>query len=84
MGRQADGKAVTLDFAQRYQRVSGTFAGRPRLCFADQPIEGERLALQLETPGRPPLAVELQARGDVLVGQLREGQRKPVDLRARR
>ena len=82
---QADGKAVTLDFRQRYQRMSGTVRWEGReYRFADRPIEGERLALQLEAPGRPPLTLELQARGDALVGQLREGQRQPVDLRARR
>ena len=82
---QADGKEIILDFRQRYQRVSGIvrWAGR-EYRFADRPIEGERLALQLETPGRPPLAVKLQARGDALVGHLREGQRTPIDLRARR
>lgn len=65
--------------------VSGTvrWAGRDYR-FADLPIKGERLALQLAAPGRPPLTVELQARGDALVGQLREGQREPIDLRARR
>jgi SAM-dependent methyltransferase len=81
----AGGEKVALDFEQRYQRVSGTvrWAGRDYR-FADRPIEGERLALGLMAPGRPPLTLELQARGDALVGQLREGQRKPVDLRARR
>ena len=81
----AGGKEVTLDFAQRYQRVSGIvrWAGRDYR-FADRPIKGERLALRLVARGRPPLTLDLQARGAALVGQLREGQRKPVDLRARR
>jgi SAM-dependent methyltransferase len=81
----AGGRPVALDFAQRYQRVSGTlrWAGRD-YHFADRPVKGERLALQLAAPGRPALTVDLRAQGDTLVGQLREGRRKPVELLARR
>ena len=82
---RAGGKEVTLDFAQRYQRVSGTvrWAGRDYR-FVDRPIEGEQLALRLAAPGRPQLILELQASGATLVGQLREGDRAPVALRAQR
>jgi SAM-dependent methyltransferase len=80
----AGGKEVALDFAQRYQRVSGwvRWGGRDYR-FVDRPIEGERVELRLAAPGRSPLIVELRARGDALVGQLREGDRKPVDLLVR-
>lgn len=82
---RAGGKEVALDFAQRYQRVSGSvrWAGRVYR-FTDQSIEGERLALRLAEPGRPPLVVELRAQRDVLSGQLREGRGKPVAMVVRR
>jgi SAM-dependent methyltransferase len=81
----AAGKPVKIDFTQRFQRVSGAlrWAGRDYR-FADQPVEGERVSLQLHAPSGQTLSVQLRARGDALVGQLREGRGNAVELHVRR
>jgi SAM-dependent methyltransferase len=81
----AAGQPLAIDFSQRFQRVSGVvrWAGSDYR-FVDQPVEGERLSLQLHAPGRQTLFVELRARGDALAGELREGRGKAVELHVRR
>ena len=79
---RAAGKAVALEVDQRYQRVSGVlrWSGR-EYRFSDQRIEGERLAMSLESRGRPKLELSLRADGASLVGEVREGRGRSVDVR---
>ncbi len=82
---RAGGTPIALRFAQRYQRVSGDvrWAGRDYR-FADQRIDGERIAIKLESPGRPTLDLTLRARGDTLAGALREGGGRAVNVGLKR
>ncbi len=82
---QGAGAPVQFEFAQQFQRVSGTvhWAGHA-YAFAGKNIEGERLAIRIDSPGRASLALDLKASDGVLAGQLREGDRAPVTVQARR
>ena len=81
---EAAGKAVVLDLRQRYQYVSGTlrWAGRVH-AIAEQKLDGDRLQLRVG-PDPAPLTVDLRADGEVMRGELVEGDLAPVAMALRR
>jgi len=81
---EAAGKAVVLDLRQRYQYVSGTlrWAGRDH-AIAEQKLDGDRLQLRVG-PDPAPLTVDLRADGEVMRGELVEGDLAPVAMALRR
>jgi SAM-dependent methyltransferase len=78
-------RALVLDVRQHYQRVSGSvrWSGHDYR-FEGQRIDGTQIALEAGSAGSAGLRLELRAQGDRLVGRLREGDGRPVEVQLHR
>jgi SAM-dependent methyltransferase len=78
------GRPIVVNLAQRYQYVSGTLRLSARdHAIAEQKVDGDRIALRAGTQAAP-LVMTLRAQGDMLTGEIREGEAPPVPLTLRR
>lgn len=77
--------AIELDVAQTYQYISGAlrYEGR-KYRFAEQRVDGERVTVRIDRPGRRTLALGLRLSGQALVGVLRESRVADIAVELRR
>lgn len=82
---EAGGKPLAITFRQDFQRVAGgvVWAGH-EYRFEQRKVVGERVDLELTADSGPAVELALQAKGDRLIGTLRERSGRSLDVALRR